>query len=100
MSLGEGDGTRTLAEARAQLEALRPRLLQLLSSTTTSISQNAAFNPASRKLRVRLSHVDIMPPERKDPRKAHVLFAGPSKEDADGITLWNLASTFLLVSVY
>jgi hypothetical protein len=96
MSLDDGKGKRpaqtphlkSLADAKDVIASIRPRLLELLSAPSSDGS------PSSRKLRVSLTHVDIMKPDRNDPRTAHVLFVGPSKGDADWETLWAVASAW------
>ncbi|KAA1472261.1 hypothetical protein DENSPDRAFT_170707 [Dentipellis sp. KUC8613] len=64
-----------LGAARVLLASLRPQILQALGSSS---------------LRVGLDMVDIMPPERGDANRAHVMFAGPDPEGHDGRTLWRI----------
>jgi activating signal cointegrator complex subunit 1 len=52
---------KTVAQAQALLEELRPRILEVLDGE---------------KLRVPLNVVDIMTPNRGDPHQAHILWAG------------------------
>ncbi len=64
----ETDKPPTLAEAVAFLQQLRPRVLELLSG---------------KDLVVPSKQIAIMPPERGDLSKAHVLWAGPSYGDVE-----------------
>lgn len=57
---------RTIESALALLNKLKPKILEMLNGE---------------KLRVPLTHVDIMNPDRGDLEKAHVMWAGPSDED-------------------
>lgn len=75
MSLAAGpqdSGGHTHAEAQALLNALRPRILALL-----------ADGGGDGRLRVALRRIDIMPPERGDVERAHVMWAGPPLEGAE-----------------
>ncbi|VDC01513.1 unnamed protein product [Peniophora sp. CBMAI 1063] len=59
----------TLTRATELLHTLRPRVLEMLGGEP---------------LRVGLERMDIMPPERGDPERAHVLWVGPDLEGEDG----------------
>ncbi|ETW77402.1 hypothetical protein HETIRDRAFT_147887, partial [Heterobasidion irregulare TC 32-1] len=59
----------TLGAARALLEALLPRVLQMLHG---------------QRLRVDLERMDVLQPERGDASRAHVLFVGPVLGGEDG----------------
>jgi len=59
---------KTLSEALSLLSSLRPQILELLCGA---------------RLKVPLHMMGIMPPDRGDPDKAHVLWLGPSRENAD-----------------
>ncbi|EKM59199.1 uncharacterized protein PHACADRAFT_191520 [Phanerochaete carnosa HHB-10118-sp] len=67
---------RTVAAALALLRELRPRVQALL---------------AGAPLRVALRHVDIMRPDRGDPERAHVMWAGPSLDSEDARHLKRVA---------
>ncbi|KAL5524199.1 hypothetical protein ACEPAF_9339 [Sanghuangporus sanghuang] len=56
----------TVPSALSLLHLLRPRILEALDS---------------HPLRVPLSSIDVMKPDRNDPTRAHVLFTGPSEDD-------------------
>ncbi|KAL4244527.1 Activating signal cointegrator 1 complex subunit 1 [Abortiporus biennis] len=58
----------TLESSKTLLSDLRPKILEILSG-----------NP----LTVPLNRIDIMRPDRGDPEKAHVMWAGPSNEGED-----------------
>ena len=73
-------GKKTLTAALTLLTSLRPRLVSLL-----------AGNP----LRIPLTSLDIMKPERNDVDRAHVCFVGPSEKDIEsegGRRLWAVCS--------
>jgi hypothetical protein len=82
---------KTLDEAIAHLHSLRPRILELLSlqppanSLPPSSETSNDGKPPTQltSLIVPLTHIDIMKPDHNDPRQAHVLFAGPSKDDEE-----------------
>lgn len=59
---------KTLSEALSLLSSLRPQLLELLCGA---------------RLKVPLHMMGIMPPDRGDPHKAHVLWLGPPHENED-----------------
>ena len=78
MSLDQsGDSTRTLSAARSLLQSLKPRVSEML---------------AHHKLRISLERLDIMPPERGDLTRAHVLFIGPDLSSEDGKRLLAISS--------
>ncbi|KAI0330869.1 hypothetical protein GY45DRAFT_1250064 [Cubamyces sp. BRFM 1775] len=54
---------RTLEDAKKVLDELKPRIKELLGDEV---------------LKVKLDRVDIMPPERRDQERAHVMWVGPS----------------------
>ncbi|KAI1783327.1 AKAP7 2'5' RNA ligase-like domain-containing protein [Ganoderma leucocontextum] len=56
--------TRTLEAAKTLLQEVKPKVMELLSKET---------------LRVPLNSLDIMRPERGDPERAHVMWAGPGE---------------------
>ena len=56
----------TLEAAKTLLNDLRPRIAALL---------------AGRRASVRLESMDIMPPERRDAERAHVMWVGPSQTE-------------------
>ena len=72
---------RTLATAIALLNELRPRI--------TAIIQG---RPLTASLRL----VDIMRPDNGDLERAHVMWAGPSYQDEEGIRLKRVAGRWLL----
>ena len=53
----------TVRAATDLLRSLKPRILELL---------------AGEKLNVSLDRMHIMPPERRDPERAHVMWVGPA----------------------
>ena len=60
------NAAHTLEAAMTLLRELRPRIEALL---------------AGRRASVRLDSMDIMPPERRDAERAHVMWVGPSQTD-------------------
>ena len=62
------DPRKTLSEALSLLSSLRPQISELLCGA---------------RLKVPLQLMGIMPPDRGDPDKAHVLWFGPPHENAD-----------------
>lgn len=63
---GEGTGKRrTLAEACAFLESLRPKIVEILEGERLSVG---------------LEQIDVMKPDRGDSRRAHVMWLGPVVE--------------------
>ena len=70
----------TLAAARALLESLRPRVLQMLRG---------------QRLRVGLERMDVLQPERGDASRAHVLFVGPVLGGEDGRRLRSVCGAFV-----
>ena len=59
---------KTLSEALSLLSSLRPQISELLCGT---------------RLKVPLQMMNIMPPDGRDPDRAHVLWLGPSLENED-----------------
>ncbi|KAH9913462.1 kinase A anchor protein, partial [Epithele typhae] len=76
MSLNSQDSARTLAAAVALLQSVRPKILEVLRG---------------KKLKVSLDRVDIMPPERGDQERAHVMWFGPA-DTAGGETFRAVAN--------
>ena len=80
------DSERTLIRASELLQTLRPTILAMLNGSPLNIG---------------LERLDIMPPERGNPERAHVLWVGPDLESDDGKRLiavcseCSLASTFI-----
>lgn len=63
---GSEHSTKALAAAISLLNSLRPRILEALGG---------------QPLRIPLTVLDIMKPERNDPARAHILYTGPSEDD-------------------
>lgn len=67
---------KTLSEALSLLSSLQPRVSELLCGA---------------RLKVPLDMMNIMPPDERDPDKAHVLWFGPSLENEDAQRLREVA---------
>lgn len=75
----DGRIARTVEAAQALLNELKPQIIDMLQGV---------------KLRAALRNLDIMPPERGDATRAHVMWIGPSSEDQDGRRLKAVCGEF------
>jgi activating signal cointegrator complex subunit 1 len=90
MTLQDSNGTdevprHTVSSALDLLQSLRPGILDALAAARIG-DQNAHA-----KLVIQMEKMDIMPPERRQPDNAHVLFIGPNDETStQKALLWDI----------
>lgn len=82
---GETQPDRTLARATELLHAIRPKVLEMLEG---------------KPLKIGLERMDIMPPERGNAERAHVLWVGPDIGSEEGKRLTAVCRAYRLPVIY
>ena len=83
MSLAEANSTSNVSARSAADSAEVPRTLEVAVRQLQDLKPHITNILAGRRLRVPLTRVDIMKPERGSLEKAHVLWAGPPEDGED-----------------
>lgn len=85
------EATKSVESAVALLVSLRPQILEVIHASSNSDPLTAT--DSQRKLAVSLERLDVMPPEKNNPERTHILWVGPNprpgKNQSDRI-LWDV----------